>query len=307
MASGRAPVTTLPTVSIGMPVFNGEKYIATAIDSLLGQTFEDFELVIGDNGSTDGTREICGEYAARDARVRLLTVDENRGAAWNYNRVYHASEGRLFRWAAHDDFVAPGYLARLVAALDGAPATTVLAQTGTLLVDEAGAEVGVWDDKFDLSSRHPWKRISQLARYLIMSNVFFGLIRREALERTRLHGAYPSADYVLLAELALLGPFLLLSERLFMRRVHPGMSRFAWKNLDDVADWFEPGTAGSVQPEVLRLFAEHLKAIRRSSLGAGERTAAIGAFLPVWLVRHKRAMAAELVTATRRALPFRRR
>jgi glycosyltransferase involved in cell wall biosynthesis len=297
-------VTAEPRVSIGLPVYNGGRYLEGALDALLAQTFEDFELVIGDNGSTDSTREVCEAFAAKDQRVRILRGDENRGAAWNYNRVFHASSGRYFRWAAYDDLVAPDYLERLVNALDDAPATTVLAQTGTILIDDAGGEIGVWNEKFDLTSRRASRRLTQLVRHLVMSNVFFGLVRRSAMERTRLHGAYPSADYVFLAELALLGSFLLLPERLFLRRVHADMSRTAGKNLDDVADWFEPGTGRTVRPEKLRLFAEHLKAIRRSPLGVGERMLATAGFLPVWLARHKRAMTAELLLSARRSLPL---
>lgn len=291
----------MPSVSIGIPAYEGERYLPAALDALLGQTYEDFELVIGDNASSDTTLEISREYAARDPRVRVLRSDENRGAAWNYNRVFHASEGAYFRWAACDDLVAPEHLERLVLALSDAPPTTLLVQTGTVLIDEDGREIGVWDDKFDLSDPHPWRRLRQLVRHLVMSNVFFGLVRRSAMEKTRLHGAYPSADYVLLAELALLGEFLLLPERLFMRRVHPGMSRLAHASLNDVADWFQPGSSDNVQPERLRLFFEHLQAIRCSPLRTSERLITAGTFLPVWLARHKGAMARELWAYARTA------
>lgn len=287
-----------PPVSIGMPVYNGERYLAEALDALLSQTYTDFELLIGDNGSTDATREICMEVVARDPRVRYLPSDENRGAAWNYNRVFHGTGGRYFRWAAYDDLVAPTYLERLVEALDEAPATTVLAQSLTIMIDEHGNDVGVWDDGFTISSPRASKRLGQLVRHIVMSNVFFGLVRRSAMERTRLHGAYPSADYVLLAELALLGRFTVVPERLFYRRVHPGMSRFANTSLMDVAEWFEPGTGGEVRPEQLRLFAEHLRAIGRSPLAAGERARALAVFLPLWLARNKRALARELWAVT---------
>jgi glycosyltransferase involved in cell wall biosynthesis len=289
-------------VSIGMPVYNGARYIAEALDSLLAQTYEDFELVIGDNGSTDGTLEICREYAGRDPRISVLESAENRGAAWNYNRVFRASHGGYFRWAAHDDVVAPQYLGCLIAALDQAPPTTVLAQTATVLIDENGNEVGVWEEEFDLASPYAPRRLSQLVRHLVMSNVFYGLVRRWALESTRLHGSYPSADYVLIAELVLAGQVLLLPEKLFMRRVHPGMSRAAHTNINDVADWFEPGSARYVRPEKLTLFAEHLRAIRRSPLRRRDQVLTAGAFVPVWLARHKRAMAMEIWASAHRLI-----
>src|SRR4051794_27811047 len=76
-----------PRVSIGLPVYNGEKYLAAAIESALRQTFGDLELIISDNGSTDGTREICERFAAEDPRVRYHQEVQNRGAVWNFNRV----------------------------------------------------------------------------------------------------------------------------------------------------------------------------------------------------------------------------
>jgi glycosyltransferase involved in cell wall biosynthesis len=283
-----------PPVSIGLPVYNGERYLREALESLLAQTYTDFELVVGDNGSTDATRDIALEAANRDSRVHYLPSDENRGAAWNYNRVFHETGGRYFRWAAYDDLVAPTYLERLVEAMDAAPTLTVLAQTQTLFIDEDGNEVGPWDDRFDLSSQRAWNRLAQLVRHLVKSNVLFGLMRRSALERTRMHGAYPSADYVLLSELALLGTWVVVPERLFLRRVHPGMSRLANRRLEDVAEWFEPGTGEEARPEFLRLFSEHLRSIASSPLGWGERSKAFAAFLPVWFVRHRRGMAREL-------------
>lgn len=282
-----------PPVSIGLPVFNGQRYLAEALESMLAQTYTDFELVIGDNGSTDATVEIIVDAVDRDERVRWLRSDENRGAAWNYNRVFHATGGRYFRWAAYDDLVHPTYLERLVEALDQGPAAVVLAQAATTLIDENGAEVGVWDESFDLTAPGPARRLSQLVRHLVMSNVFFGLVRRSAMERTRLHGAYPSADYVFLAELALLGTFALVPERLFLRRVHPGMSRYANTSLGDVAEWFQPGTGGAARPEQLRLFVEHLRAIERAPLKPLERICTVSAFVPAWLRRHKGEMARE--------------
>lgn len=287
-----------PTVSIGVPVYNGERYLAAALEALLVQTYGDFELIVGDNGSGDATAEICADVAARDARVRVLRSDENRGAAWNYNRVYHASTGRYFRWACHDDLVAPTYLERVVEALDGAPPSVIVAHSRTALIDEDGNDAGVWEDEFDLTSSDPAHRLASLVRHLVMSNLLFGLVRRSAMERTHLHGAYPSADYVLLAELALLGGTVIVPELLFVRRVHPAMSRYANTSLHDVAEWFEPGTGGTVRPEKLRLFVEHLRAIRRSPIGFGVRAKAAGIFVPLWVARHRREMAREVWSAT---------
>src|SRR6266536_1939108 len=85
-------------VSIGLPVFNGERFVAEAIDSILAQTFEDFELIISDNASTDGTEEICRCYAEKDERIRFVRNRENYGAAFNFNQTFHLSSGGYFKW-----------------------------------------------------------------------------------------------------------------------------------------------------------------------------------------------------------------
>lgn len=93
----------IPKVSIGMPVYNGEKFIRKALDSLLTQTFTDFELIISDNASTDATAEICKEYAAKDARIRYVHHSINRGSVWNFNFVLKEACEEFFMWAAADD------------------------------------------------------------------------------------------------------------------------------------------------------------------------------------------------------------
>ena len=107
---GEAMSENEPRVSIGMPVYNGEKYLEEAIQSILAQTYSDFELVISDNASTDKTQEICLEYAARDSRVRYHRNEKNLGAAPNYNRTFELSTGQYFKWADYDDLLAEEFL-----------------------------------------------------------------------------------------------------------------------------------------------------------------------------------------------------
>lgn len=106
-----------PAVSIGLPVFNGENYVREAIDSLLAQTFTDFELLVSDNASTDQTQSICEAYALRDPRVRYVRQDKNLGAGRNFEFVLDHARGTYFMWAAHDDTWAANWLEVLVAAI----------------------------------------------------------------------------------------------------------------------------------------------------------------------------------------------
>src|SRR6516162_7514022 len=129
----------VPRVSIGLPVYNGEKYIHLAVESLLQQDYTDFELIISDNASTDATQEICEELAAKDARIRYSRNATNVGASKNFNHVFEVSNGEFFTWAAHDDVHLPGFLRRCVDVLDQARSTVVLVAPGTEIVDEKGA------------------------------------------------------------------------------------------------------------------------------------------------------------------------
>lgn len=93
-----------PSVSIGMPVYNGESFIREALDSLLTQTFTDFELIISDNASTDGTEAICREYAAKDARIRYVRQSGNISVGENFRFVLQKSRANYFMWMTDDDF-----------------------------------------------------------------------------------------------------------------------------------------------------------------------------------------------------------
>ena len=97
----------VPRVTVGLPVRNGENFLAETLRCFLGQTFTDFEIVVSDNASTDGTADICREFAARDPRIRYLRQGANIGAAANYNAVAEAARGELFTWTAHDDLRTP--------------------------------------------------------------------------------------------------------------------------------------------------------------------------------------------------------
>ncbi len=111
-----------PLVTVGIPVFNGEKYLREAIESVLAQEGVSFELVLADNASTDGTRDICREYAKRDARVRYHRSGENVGLNRNFKRAVKLAQGSYFTWLAHDDSLGcPRYLAEHVRYLEAHP------------------------------------------------------------------------------------------------------------------------------------------------------------------------------------------
>src|SRR5215472_17867412 len=126
-----------PRLSVGLPVYNGENYLAESIDALLGQSYEDFELVISDNASTDGTAGICHRYARQDSRVRYIRQPSNIGAAPNHNFLIDQARGELFKMASHDDLYARDLLQRCIDALDEYP-QVVLAHSWSAVIDEEG-------------------------------------------------------------------------------------------------------------------------------------------------------------------------
>ncbi len=233
-----------PLVSIGLPVYNGSNYIEVAIESILCQTLTDFELIITDNASTDGTESICRRFAARDRRIRYYRNDSNLGAGANFNRCFELATGKYFKWAAHDDLLAPTYLERCVAALEANP-DAVLCQSLVRLIDAGGHSVGVYDSELK-GANSAWTadRFAALVISTHWCTETFGLIRTEALARTRLIAPYFASDRALCAELALLGRCLQVPEPLFMNRDHPDRCvRAAYPDRRTVRHWYLPGAA----------------------------------------------------------------
>src|ERR1700745_4087023 len=128
----------MSTVAIGMPVWNGEAFLSEAIESILAQTYGDLELVISDNASTDATSEIFRPYAKLDTRVRYIRQETNIGAASNHNEVLRCSSGHYFKWAAHDDVLAPEFVQECVRALDNDEGL-VLCSPAQVLIHEGGS------------------------------------------------------------------------------------------------------------------------------------------------------------------------
>src|SRR2546423_2625235 len=155
----------LPLISIGMPVYNGAQFISQALDSLLKQTFADFEIIICDNASTDGTEEICSEYARRDQRIRYYRNPINLGLAGNCRRVLEVARGKYFKYAAHDDLCAPRLLERCVEVLENKP-DVILAYPKTMLLDEASGKLSEYDDRQNLQSPRASERFAQVLQQM---------------------------------------------------------------------------------------------------------------------------------------------
>ncbi len=230
----------MPRLSIGIPVFNGEEFLPELLDSLLAQTFRDFEILICDNASSDRTQQICCEYERRDPRIRYTRNERNVGAIANFNRVFALSTAPLFKWAAHDDLYHEAYLDACVRLLEENP-DTILAHTGTAFIDEKGQilpfeqETGSFVDP--KSGRRYWADVTSIGdtpaaisrfRHVLTrarwGTHMFGVVRREILQQTALLPNFAGSDRAMLAELALLGRFQCANERLFFKRFHTNVS-----------------------------------------------------------------------------------
>lgn len=268
-------MSNTPHVSIGVPVYNGEKYIEEALDSALAQSFEDFEVVIVDNASTDRTPEICKRYAAWDQRVHYYRNEENLGQTANVNRAARLARGTYYRQLHDDDYLHPECIAACVDVLDHEP-SVVLCHTDTKVIDEHGqpTDEGKPMD-FHLRSSSPRERfekyLAQCYPYPGLMNVVFGLIRRKVLLRTPLEKSYPHGDIVLYGELSLHGEFHVVSETLFMRRDHPDRSMRALADEEELAIWRDPSSANTAIMPRWRALIDLLAAVRRAPISSAEK------------------------------------
>jgi glycosyltransferase involved in cell wall biosynthesis len=283
----------VPKVSLGMPVYNGEKHIEAALESILAQTFEDFELIICDNCSDDGTEEICRAFVARESRIRYRRNVRNVGAAANYNLTFELSCGKYFKWFAHDDVCAPAHLDKCVEALEGGTEDVVLCYPKTTLIDEYGRTIGDYDEDPVLPQQTPDWRLAYLLGNLKQCNAAHGLMRSDALRRTRLIGSYFASDVVFLAELALIGKFKRIDEHLFYRRIHPGASRRANRTYSAVSAWFNPSKRNGVVLPLSNLLLELVRSITRSELSRAAKAACLVTVFEEWVGRYWRQIGGE--------------
>lgn len=214
------PATAKPRVFIGLPVYNGSRFLSSALDSLLAQSYVEFTLLISDNASIDDTKAICERYARADERVRYVRQERNIGAPANWNFVANQADGDYFKWATANDECAPDMLEKCVSALDADP-SAVLCQGVTCLVDEESDAREIYNKDLALLDSRPSSRLRKLGMRLALNNGQSGLIRLLALRRTGLDRPYPDGDIPLMAELALLGKFIVLPEVMLYRRMGP--------------------------------------------------------------------------------------
>ena len=272
-----------PSVSICLPVYNGENYVREAITSILDQSFEDLELIISDNASTDGTGEICRDAAARDSRVRYCRAEVNRGLAWNHNRAFELARSPYVAWIGHDDLMSKHYIYRCVEALEK-DAGAVLAFAGYHYIDDKGSVIARINMVNPGSSQRPSERFRGVL-YESGCHPIYGVMRSEILKQTRLHQGFAESDRTLLVEMGLRGGFNFVPEYLFSRRDHAQRNFRRYEDLRERTLIFDSAKAGKLFFPVLMEATALLSAIHRAKLPLGERLRC-HRFLLRWLWDH---------------------
>ena len=239
-----------------------------AIDSILSQTFRDFELVIFDNASTDSTEDVCRACANRDPRIRYLRGEVNRGMQYSHNQVVKLSRGEYFHFAGHDDLLAPRFLERCVDVLDTRP-EVVLCFCNFNVIDESGSLVGSGTPTPRLLEERPAHRIKAFWRAPRVSQVIYGLIRRSALEKTELLLDWYGSDRALLLDLVLMGGFERIDETLFFHREHTCRSEYQGENIHRI--WSPQSQTRSAG--YWRRLKHVLRMVQREHLSRTERIA----------------------------------
>jgi len=267
-------VTTSPPITIGLPVYNGEKYLGESIRCLRDQTFGEFRLIISDNASTDSTEEIARSAALEDERVTYHRQQVNLGGPANYNFTLGQAEGDFFMWHAHDDLRDPRFLELAYGFMVTSPMTSVTFSRATAIGPD-GEDLGALIRPDDLVHESAHRRLRAIIDAPRPELVLFGLMRRELLEQTGKHGTFKGGDRILVAEMAMLGDFHELSEVLFHNRDHP--DRYTRISGGPEAErkrreWWDPTRAdGVISMPRWRGFREYLGAIRRHPLSSSER------------------------------------
>lgn len=207
-----------PRLTIGMPCYNAQPFIAATIDNLLGQTHADFVLLVSDNASTDETRAIVQSYAACDPRVKLIEQATNIGANANYNHLARSAETEYFKWHSTNDLISPNALEACIDVLDE-NRDVALCFPRTFLFSDSVDDAEPYDLDTEAEDDNPLERFFRVVDRMNMNNIMNGVVRTRALLSTRLLGQYRFADRATIAELALIGKLRCAANGSFYRRM----------------------------------------------------------------------------------------
>jgi len=281
-------------LTFGIPVYNGERFLPAALESIQAQDLQDIRIVISDNGSTDGTEEYCRAAAARDPRIDYRRYDENRGGIWNYRNVLELCDTELFSWMAADDVKLPGFASETIAALDAAGPTAAFACPRTRLIDADGV---VYEDLNDLHMGLDAPTAHQRVRGLLKaqaSHLMYGVIRMDAIRRTRGILSALGDDMILLVELLCQGTMVLAPQQTFLQRRHD--TQVSVQGVTS-SSWFAPGQKPNRSFAETVTFFELYRGVAHSGLPLREKLRCWGAVTRWWVIPRRRAIARDVANA----------
>jgi glycosyltransferase involved in cell wall biosynthesis len=289
-------VSAPPRLSVGLPVYNGEKYLGQSIESLLGQSYEDFELIISDNASTDSTADICRHYGRQDSRIRYIRQPRNIGLSPNHNVVVQQSRGEYFKWAAADDLYGRDLLKSCVDALDK-DAEVVLAHSWEAAIDDAGTVTQAMDYPLATDSPRAPDRFKGILfgssglfessdpavpglvrvdnRGILRACDIYGVTRTAVMRKVTPLGSYHHSDRIIICALALHGRFHVTPDWLYFRRDTPDRTYNKSPKLRGRCEVHDPARKNRLLHPTARLVAEYLwayaGAIQRAPLSPADR------------------------------------
>lgn len=261
-----------PLVSIGVPVYNGAAFLRSTLDSLLAQDYENFEIIISDNASTDGTAAICREYTGKEARIKFFQNPKNLGAIDNFTRVMTLASGKYFMWAADHDLWHPSLLSKAIAVMESDPEVVLCYPRGER-IDVHGHSLGLAANCMDTRGMLPRESYVHLLNNISGGDIIYGVIRLEALRRLEPKVIW-GADQALLAGLALQGAFAHLPEVLFFwRKIRDESLEYRKMTVPQTLDPKNfQGMLAIDLPELWRQLGEEcLALVRASSLPEAEK------------------------------------
>jgi glycosyltransferase involved in cell wall biosynthesis len=267
-------------VAVGMPVYNARPYLSAAIQSILEQTYSDIELIISDNASTDGSYEICREFAARDTRITLIRQPENLGAPRNFNVVAQLARGPYFKWAAANDLVHPDFIRSCKQVLDERP-DCVLCYPRTKVFRESLGDAVDYDDGLDLQMQSSYERFHAVLRNMRLNNVMNGLVRWDALARIGFMPEFLGGDSYMVAELGLAGKIVEVSPPMFFRRMSPDAAT-SLRPLEERYRHLYPEPGARRRFQQWRQCAYLTRAVFRNRLPISERARVLALTLRMW-------------------------
>lgn len=265
-----ASTAAQPLVTIGIPAYNSERYLAQSIESLLAQTYTNFVMVICDNASTDGTADICQRYVQQDSRVRYHRNAVNIGMTGNFNRVFELCNTKYIKWSTADDFWMPDMLSDAVAVMEQ-DASIAVCYPKVVIVDGEGQKQDYYEDKLHLMQDNPAERFLGVIRNIKLVNHHLGLLRTDAIRRTGLFGKHVAADVGFVAELSLYGKFYQVDKYQFCRRFHADSSSWKRADQDQQARRFHAANVRKVPFNTWRFHWVLVRAVLRSPLSMSSK------------------------------------